>query len=646
MKKILFTIMFVLTIIISANSQSKNYFVSPLGDDNNSGLSVKAAWKTIERVNQNIFQPGDAILFKSGNTWNGQLHPQGSGVVGKPIIITSYGEETKPVINLGEAEGPAIQLVNQSWWEIRNIEVTSGAKPVLGIGRQGIVALVKGEGQHVQHIVISDCYIHDIWGQLGGNTQYSGYNSCAILVKIERGNPQTCSLNDVLIENNRIERFDKCGIIVSGGLNDIIVRKNVMDNLGGDGIFVSGCYKGLIEHNVAKRTCMRSGDLNLPGGKTWWPHTAAIWIARCNETVMQFNEVYDTGRQPGNGDGEAYDFDFDCKNCVLQYNYSKNNHGFLLIMYQTFGNVARYNISENDQSHLMQLQCDISEGNRIYNNVFYVDYGTIDIDYFCGDDGSKEKSKIGASLRNNIFYATGQGRFRSVYTQGNVLTRQYDDSVKLPLPLSGTLFYHNCYFGPWLKGLPDDPEKLVADPMFVAPGTGGIGLSTLSGYKLKAGSPCINTGVLMAMNSKLDFYGNPINDGAIDYGAYEQIGSGVFNDTLIEKELNRVESAKSRLAWAKRTFPQKIDLSLDNSKVTVSVTEPLEKSITGTLTWNVQNSNIRPATINLNKPEKNTFTFIVKPGSNLILPSSLHVQLADEEFREEWDIPVSPAQKK
>lgn len=513
-------------IIVGANSQSRTYFVSSSGNDNNSGLSIKAAWRTIARVNQTIFQPGDVILFKSSEIWIGQLHPKGSGVAGKPIIINCYsnhyGDETKPVINIGDAEGAAVQLVNQSWWEIRNIEVTSGAPPKLGIGRQGIVVIAKGEEHHIEHIIISNCYVHDIWGQLGGETPYTGYNSCGILVKIEsdktRKRAITSSINDVLVENNRIERFDKCGIIVSGR-NNIIVRNNYIEDTGGDGIFVNGCYKGLIEHNVVKRSCLRSGDPNLIGGKTWWPHTAALWIADCDQTIMQFNEVYDTGRQPENGDGEAYDFDFNCKNCVLQYNYSNNNHGFLLIMYRTFKNIARYNISQNDQSHLVQMQCDTIEENQIYNNVFYVDYGTSDIDYFCGHDSVK--SKLGASFKNNIFYATGQGRFRSVYTQGNVLVRQYNDSVVLPHPLTGTLFYHNCYFGPWLKGLPDDPEKLIADPMFVAPGTGGIGLSTLNGYNLQANSPCINKGIRIAFDSKLDFYGNPINERYPDFGVFE-----------------------------------------------------------------------------------------------------------------------------
>ena len=193
-------------------------------------------------------------------------------------------------------------------------------------------------------------------------------------------------------------------------------------------------------------------------------------------------------------------------------------------MYRTTGNIARYNISENDQSHLIQMQGKISDQNLIHNNVFYVDYGTIDIDYYMGGGQIADslKSKIGANLRNNIFYATGQGRFRTAYTYGSALERQYNDKVKLPHPAPGTLFLHNWYYGPWLNGLPDDPEKQEGDPMFVAAGTGGVGISTLAGYKLRSGSPCINTGMKIEMPGIRDFYGNPLNDGALDFGVFEQ----------------------------------------------------------------------------------------------------------------------------
>ncbi len=527
MKALYFFILFFSLAVLNTFGQSKIYFVSPSGNDNNSGLTIKEAWKTLDKVNRVTFHPGDQILFESGGIWYGQLKPQGSGSEGKTIVLSSYGDKSKPVINIGKAEGAGIRLTNQSWWEINNMEITSGAAPEVGIGRQGIVAIINGEGQNIRHIVVRNCYIHDIWGQLGGNTEYTGRNSCAILVRVWRGS-KNCTLNDVLIENNRIARFDKVGITVDGGKNDIIVRNNKEENLGGDGIIVGGSYKGIIENNVVKRSCLRSGYPDLPGDNGWWPHTAAIWIHHCEETVIQYNEVYDTGREPRNGDGEAYDFDFGCKDCVCQYNYSRNNHGLLLIMYDATDNVCRYNISQNDQTHLIQMQCNISEGNLIYNNVFYVDHGTSDLDYFCGDSGKKDKNKLGAKFYNNIFYATGQGRFRTVYTSGLAWERKFDADVKNVHPVE-TMYFNNCYFGPWMNGLPDDPAKLVADPLFVAPGTGGEGLASLGGYKLKLESSCINAGKYVKQDAVHDFYGDPIDDGIPDIGVYEQIGSRVFD---------------------------------------------------------------------------------------------------------------------
>lgn len=630
-----------------ADGQNKTYFISPDGNDQASGLSIGAAWKSLDRVNRATFLPGDKILFKSGGVWQGQLKPNGSGEKNRPILLSSYGDGAKPVICIGDAEGAGIRLYNQSWWEIENMEVTSGAPPVLGIGRQGIVALVNGEGQAVEHIVVRNCYIHDIWGQLGGNTEYTGYNSCAILVQIQHrrgGNmlSRRPTLQDVLIENNRIERFDKCGIIVRGCRYDLRVRHNYMENLGGDGIFVGGCYRGMIEHNVAKRTCMRSGYLDLKGGESWWPHTAAIWIQDAEETVMQYNAVYDTGRQPGNGDGFAYDFDFYCKRCIAQYNYSRNNHGFLLLMNRTFENVARYNISENDQTHLVQMQCDIADRNVLYNNVFYIDYGTVDLDFFCGNDGAADKSRLGATYYNNIFYATGQSYFRTAYSSGEVLKRTFDESTPVEKGAPGKLFYHNCYFGPWKNGLPDDPKKLTADPLFIAPGTGGEGLASLGGYRLQPNSPCINRGMYVPLAGEHDFWGNPLEDGQPDFGAYEQIGSGVFADTVRLAETDRTYRKESDMAWAKWSFPLRADWVEEKGEIEIRLLEPLAKEVKGTLTW--IDSKGKKSVLALEKQSKrDVFAWKVKGGKEMWTDSSVQVSLQYEGLNEEWNIPVLPA---
>ncbi|MCD7938266.1 MAG: right-handed parallel beta-helix repeat-containing protein [Tannerellaceae bacterium] len=647
MKAKLFFVAIFLSAVTYTYSQSKTYFVSPAGNDQASGLSIKEAWKSIDRVNQIEFQPGDQILFEAGAVWHGQLFPKGSGTEGKPIRLSSYGGKERPVINIGRAEGAGIRLTNQSWWEIEGMEVTSGAAPELGVGRQGIAVIVKGDGEHMEHIVVRDCYIHDIWGQMGGTGEYVGYYSCGILVRsqIERNRdrslpPVITTFDDVLVENNRIERFDKCGIVIWGGKHNIIVRDNYMDNLGGDGIFVNGCYKGMIERNEVRRSCMRSGYLDLPGGENWWPHTAAIWIQRAEETVMQFNEVYDTGREPKNGDGFAYDFDFYCKRCTAQYNYSKNNHGLMLVMNNTFENVTRYNISENDRTHLVQIHCELSDGNTFYNNVFYVDYGTADLDFYKSNLEDEDINKLGATFYNNIFYATGQGRFRTVYTAGDVIGRDFDEVSKPNLP-AGSLFLNNCYFGPWKNGLPDDPAKLVADPLFVAPGTGGNGLCTVEGYQLQPNSPCINAGMFIPLNSTRDYFGNPVADGSVDIGAYEQLGSGVFADVQKEEELNRIARNKSDLAWAKWIFPRRISIPEGNEKPEVTLREPLEATITGSMVWTPHQGTGKPVTVSIKPQASNTFILPVKNDKELLLNSSLRVVLRAGEFTEEWDIPFS-----
>ena len=555
MKTVLLIICMVF-IELTVNAQNTTYFVSPYGNDIASGLSIKDAWKSLDKVNSVTFLPGDKILFESGGIWKGQLKLKGSGIEGNPILLSNYGGKDRPVIYTGKAEGAGIRLYNQSWWIVENMEITSGAAPELGTGRQGIAAIVRGADQHVENIIIRNCYIHDIWGQLGGNTEFTGYNSCAIVVQMQNEKNDGCddnglnaTLDNVLIENNHIERCDKCGIVVRGCKRNLNISHNYMENIGGDGILASGCYKGMIEHNVAKRTCMRSGYMDLKGGETWWPHTAAIWIMNAQETVMQYNEVYDTGRQPGNGDGFAFDFDYYCKHCVLQYNYSQNNHGFLLFMGRTFENIARYNISENDQTHLVQMQCEIGDRNMLHNNIFYIDYGTVDIDFFCGNDGMVNKTTIGAAFCNNIFYATGQSCFRTVYSKGETLGRTFDESVKVARGMPYKLFYNNCYFGLWKNGIPNDPNKLIADPLFIAPGTGKEGFSSLTGYQLQSDSPCINAGFYIPLSGKYDFWGNPIEDGLLDVGVYEQIGTGVFANKIKMKEDAEKYKKESDSAW-------------------------------------------------------------------------------------------------
>lgn len=634
MKK-LTVLMLCLALGAGLSAQGKTYYVSPEGNDAAAGLSAKEAWKTLEKVNAFVFQAGDKVLFEGGKTFYGQLKVKGSGEEGNPCVISGYGEG-RPVINFGDAEGAGILLENVSHWEVTGMEVVSYEPYKTGTGRQGIVVRAGTPGES-NHFVIRDNFIHDIWGQLGGNGMYVGYSSSAILVQTGRSSGGPAVINDVLIADNRIERVDKCGIVCRGARNNVVVRNNYMDNIGGDGIFVNGPYRGLIEFNKIHRSCMRAGFPDLPGDDGWWPHVAACWIQNTEETIMQFNEVYDTGRNLYNGDGFAYDFDFNCKRCIAQYNYSKNNYGLMLLMYNIFENVTRYNISENDHTHLIQMQGPLKgDGNMVYNNVFYIDYGMADLDFFLGNDATVDPNTLGAKFWNNIFYATGQGRFRTAYSSGATEVRKFDETIKPDLP-SGSIFRHNCYFGPWTNGYPDDPEALVADPKFVAPGTGGTGLATLGGYMLRDDSPCINTGMYVPDAGKTDFFGNALADGHPDFGAFEKPGSGASADGS-EAEKDALAKKASQIAWTKWIFPTSVASNSPDGPA-LNLREPLEPEVGGTLSWQSPDGK-KKATVNLSRlKDRQRIALPIKADRETLEATVLKVTLTNGSFSESFEVP-------
>ena len=125
------TTIMILTIItvllISFECRPTTYYVDATnGNDSNTGTSQAAPWKTISKVNNSQFQPGDFILFKRDKTWRGQLTVPSAGSNGNPITITSYGSGAKPIIfgsydfddpNKWEAEGTSnLWQTTETYW--------------------------------------------------------------------------------------------------------------------------------------------------------------------------------------------------------------------------------------------------------------------------------------------------------------------------------------------------------------------------------------------------------------------------------------------------------------------------------------------------------------------------------------------------
>ena len=74
------------------------YVSSSEGNNSNAGTSVNQPWKTLAKVNGFKPVPGDQILFKRGDEWEGTLTVPASGNPIYPITYSAYGTGDKPKI--------------------------------------------------------------------------------------------------------------------------------------------------------------------------------------------------------------------------------------------------------------------------------------------------------------------------------------------------------------------------------------------------------------------------------------------------------------------------------------------------------------------------------------------------------------------
>lgn len=100
---------------------TSTYYVSNSGSDSNNGKSISSPWQTLDKVNSASLGAGDTILFKSGDTWYGQLVPQ-SGHSNSRISYGVYGSGNKPLIHASMTKMAPSDWVDQGSYIWRSAE--------------------------------------------------------------------------------------------------------------------------------------------------------------------------------------------------------------------------------------------------------------------------------------------------------------------------------------------------------------------------------------------------------------------------------------------------------------------------------------------------------------------------------------------
>ena len=447
------------------------YVDSRRGSDSNDGLSRQTAWRTTEAINAHVFQGGDEIRFRAGETYFGHLQPKREHD-GGVIRFGVYGVGERPEI--AAPDGNGIYLCDFDFVELFGLSVTTPAG-VCGI------CIRNSAGGALAHIYVRDCRIHHV----NEARESFAYESGGIIL-IASSSEKPGWFDDVVLEDNEITDVGRSAILHTNlwacrpkmwGFNDydsddgnwwpshdMQVRGNYIDRTGGDGIVLLGTDRALIEWNTVyhvmtnpKPPCANAG----------------IWPQSSNDCIVQYNEVGYCQKPEGCNDAQGFDVDLSCRNTIIQYNYSHDNGGGFLLLCENGsttdadnyrGTVVRNNLSVNDGNVKGELIAMVGpvRGVLIENNTLYSSGIAERIVEVWTEDGQHQAKDV--VMRNNLFLSNGRDNAFHLCNGENFV------------------FENNLYWGA-RREIPEGHTKAASfDPLLTQSGRSGDGRGVMEAY--------------------------------------------------------------------------------------------------------------------------------------------------------------------
>jgi hypothetical protein len=322
---------------IAAPARAADYYVSPSGNDANSGRTAALAWRTLARVNGAAMRAGDRVLLEGGATFSGSLvfDTTDGGTPAAPLTLTSYGLGRATVRAVG---GTGVAVYDRAAMRIANLRVIGNG----AAGASGISFYMERPGKApLAFIRIEDVEVAGFGQdgvQVGTWNGGAGFSDVRIVRTLAHDNVRTGILT--FADRPNVHRDVYVGY--SRAFNNRGARGTGVNS--GSGIVLGGVHGGTIERSVAHH----NGDLcDASEGPV------GIWAYDSTRILIQHNESY-SNRTGGQADGGGFDLDQNVSASVMQYNYSHDNDGAGYLLAHRFandihhGNVVRYNISRND----------------------------------------------------------------------------------------------------------------------------------------------------------------------------------------------------------------------------------------------------------------------------------------------------------
>ena len=331
------------------------YYVSPSGNDGNSGTSPYAAWQSISKVNGATFGPGDILLFQGGQTFDGCLTFTSNHVlstISTAFTVGSYGTGKFTLQSNCTGYKPnqvaAVKIAGVSGIVLQDTIIRGNN----GDSQYGVWIInpnvTVADGITVQRTDISGFYAtstNDYGAEIFVTSYPHGLNHVSLLNNVLHGSSGPTSPDDNGISGWSYTGKSIQNVLYQGNtVYDIGGKANGIAGAVGNGILANGVDGGVLQNNVVHDLGANVTTCGGPGG---------VWAYNSNNITIQFNEAYDIQPVPyvSGCDWTGYDLDSGVTNSTVQYNYSHDNYGagYLLFAGSAWGpNTVRYNISERD----------------------------------------------------------------------------------------------------------------------------------------------------------------------------------------------------------------------------------------------------------------------------------------------------------
>ncbi|MEP7377737.1 MAG: PKD domain-containing protein [Chitinophagaceae bacterium] len=640
-------------LLIGTVVHASNYYISPSGNDNNNGTSPSTPWKTIVKINNHTFLPGDAILFQKGGVWRETLFVSSSGSASKPITFSSYGTGVKPILN-------GANIYKGSWVATNTPGIWTMNSPIAN----NVTPTLMMDGAILNRVMSITA--------VGNKTFYID----------KKSNPDKIFLYSGSNPNNRIVEIStrEYGIYISRKSYIHISQLTIINCLhAGIRFDGNGLYDGKPKtyyngYSVADHvTVGNSVKYGIVTGNGYSYATIKQCSAYSNgngfyadgngdHTLFQNDTAYHNYSQTdpftdGNGFG-IYKSSFNIvENCLAYENKTgtgieidlNNTDSSLIVRYnKVYGNgtgsegygIKTGNLAGLPVSNLIYYNLSYLNGNDPIDKMgreFYHQFGNISFynntAYTTGTSAAYAITLAGSGtviLKNNIFYAYG-GSNRRCIRRINTPVLLSDNN--LYFSTAGTSFINGstpCDFTGWQKFGYDKMHSQHANALFTADG---------SNFTLLALSPAINNGTPVGLTK--DILGNPIT-GLPDLGAFEKTSiitppnqapvANAGQDVSITLPLNTVtlkgngtdkDGSILSYLWKQVSGPAVASLSsTTTSSITVSKLENGIYKFTLTVKDNNNATGMDSVTLKVNTAANQPPSASTGPNQTIILPTS------------------------